>query len=350
MKRDMTGNRNGSSGLLTRRTFVATAGAVTATGILRVPASAQTLEKVTIGTSWKAQGEHGGYYQALATGIYKKYGLDVNIRMGGPQVRYNQLLAAKQIEFSQGESFTALGYVKDNIPLCCIASPFQKDVRVLISHPGQGNDTLAALKGKPILIAGSSRVTYWNYLKAKYGYAEEQARPYSFSLAPFLADKALSVQGYVTSEPYQIMQAGVPNPVVHLLANDGYANYANTLEAHWDLVKQKPDMIQRFVNATIEGWYSYIYKDPSPANELIKQANPEQSDGLLTYAHKMMKDQQIIDSGDSLKLGIGAMTDARWKAFYDALQPTGMYPANLDLSKAYTLQFVNKGHGINLKS
>ena len=341
--------KTNSSTTVTRRTFVAAAGAVTATGALRIPATAQTLEKVTIGTSWKAQGEHGGYYQALATGLYQKHGLDVTIRMGGPQVRYSQVLAAKQIEFSQGESFTALGYVKENVPLCCVAAPFQKDVRVLISHPGQGNDSLAALKGKPILVAGSSRVTYWNYLKAKYGYTEEQARPYSFSLAPFLADKSLSVQGYVTSEPFQIEKAGV-KPVVHLLANDGYANYANTLETHWDLVKEKPDMIQRFVNATIEGWYSFIYKDPSPANELIKKANPEQSDDLLAYAQKTMKDQQIIDSGDSLKLGIGAMTDARWKAFQTALAPTGMYPPDIDPSKAYTLQFVNKGHGVNLKS
>ena len=341
--------KTNSSTTVTRRTFVAAAGAVTATGALRIPATAQTLEKVTIGTSWKAQGEHGGYYQALATGLYQKHGLDVTIRMGGPQVRYSQVLAAKQIEFSQGESFTALGYVKENVPLCCVAAPFQKDVRVLISHPGQGNDSLAALKGKPILVAGSSRVTYWNYLKAKYGYTEEQARPYSFSLAPFLADKSLSVQGYITSEPFQIEKAGV-KPVVHLLANDGYANYANTLETHWDLVKEKPDMIQRFVNATIEGWYSFIYKDPSPANELIKKANPEQSDDLLAYAQKTMKDQQIIDSGDSLKLGIGAMTDARWKAFQTALAPTGMYPPDIDLSKAYTLQFVNKGHGVNLKS
>lgn len=339
-----------SSKTLTRRTFVAAAGAVTAAGAMRsFPAVSQTPDKVTLGTSWKAQAEHGGYYQALATGLYKKHGLDVTIRMGGPQVRYSQVLAAGQIEFSQGESFTALSYAKENIPLCCVAAPFQKDVRVLVSHPGQGNDSLPALKGKPILVAGSSRVTYWNYLKAKYGYTEEQARPYSFSLAPFLADKSLSVQGYITSEPFQIEKAGV-KPVIHLLANDGYANYANTLETRWDLVKSKPDMVQRFVNATIEGWYSYIYKDPSPGNELIKKDNPEQSDDLLAYAVKTMKDSAIIDSGDSLKLGIGAMTDERWKAFQQALAPTGMYPADLDLSKAYTLQFVNKGHGINIKS
>jgi NitT/TauT family transport system substrate-binding protein len=334
---------------ISRRKFAITTGAAAAAGALPAwPSVAQTPDKVTFGTSWKAQAEHGGFYQALATGLYKKYGLDVTIRMGGPQVRYSQVLAAGQIEFSMGESFTALNYVKENVPLCCIASPFQKDVRVLISHPGVGNDSLAALKGKPILVAGSSRPTYWQYLKVKYGYTEEQARPYAFSLAPFLADKELSQQGYLTSEPYQIEKAGV-KPVVHLLAADGYANYANTLETSWQLVKERPDMVQRFVNASIEGWYTYIYKDPSPGNELIKKDNPDMSDDLIAYALRMMKEHAIIDSGDALELGIGAMTDARWKEFHKAMVSAGMYAVDLDLSKAYTLQFINKGHGKNLK-
>jgi NitT/TauT family transport system substrate-binding protein len=346
MKRKQT-SRNIS---VSRRTVVLAGGAVAAAGALRSwPAFSQSPDKVTLGTSWKAQAEHGGFYQALATGLYKKNGLDVTIRQGGPQVRYSLQLAAGQIEFSMGESFTALSYVKENVPLCCVASPFQKDVRVLLSHPGVGNDSLPALKGKPILVAGSSRATYWQYLKARYGYTEEQVRPYTFSLAPFLADKTLSQQGYVTSEPFQMEKAGV-KPVVHLLAADGYANYANTLESSWQLVREKPDMVQRFVNASIEGWYSYIYKDPSPGNALIKQDNPEMTDELIAYALRMFKQYQIIDSGDSDKLGIGAMTDARWKEFHQAMGPTGMYPADLDLSKAYTLQFINKGHGSNMRS
>jgi NitT/TauT family transport system substrate-binding protein len=333
---------------MTRRSVVA--GIAAATGALRSwPAIAQSADKVTIGTSWKAEAEHGGFYQALATGIYKKHGLDVTIRQGGPQMRYSQLLAAGQIEFNMGESFTALSYVKEQVPLCCVMAPFQKDVRVILSHPGVGNDTLADLKGKPILIAGSSRATYWQYLKARYGYTDDQVRPYTFSLAPFLADKMLSQQGYLTSEPFQMERAGV-KPVIHLLSADKYANYANTLETSWKLVKEKPDMVQRFVNASIEGWYSYMYKDPSPANALIKKDNPDMTDDNIAYAIRMLKEHGIIDSGDSLKLGIGAMTDARWKEFHQAMVPTGMYPPDLDLSKAYTLQFVNKGHGLDLKT
>lgn len=339
-----------SQPLLSRRTLVAAGGVAAATGLLPSwPAVSQPADKVTIGTSWQAEAEHGGFYQALATGIYRKHGLDVTIRQGGPQMRYSLLLAAGQIEFNMGESFTALNYVKENVPLCCIASPFQKDVRVLLSHPGVGNDSLAALKGKPILIAGSSRATYWQYLKAKYGYTDDQVRPYTFSLAPFLVDKTLSQQGYLTSEPFQMEKAGV-KPVVHLLADDGYDNYANTIETSWKLVEQRPDMVQRFVNATIEGWYSYLNQDPSPGNALIKKDNPDMTDDVIAYAIRMFKDYQILDAGDAAKLGIGAMTDARWAAFRKAMVPTGMYAADLDLSKAYTLKFVNQAHGMNRKS
>jgi NitT/TauT family transport system substrate-binding protein len=311
---------------------------------------AQAPTKVTLGTNWKAQAEHGGFYQALAAGIYAKHGLDVTIRMGGPQVNHSQLLAAGAIDFNMGaDTFNALNYVKNNVPMVCVAAIFQKDPRVLIAHPGQGNDSLPALKGKPILIAASSRATYWQYLKAAYGYSEDQVRPYTFNIAPFLADKTAIQQGFLTSEPLQMEKAGV-KPVVMLLADSGYASYANTIETSWKRVTEEPDLVQRFVNASIEGWYSYLYKDPSPGNALIKKDNPDMSDEQITYSIGKIKQYGMIDSGDATKGGIGAMSDDRYKAFHKAMTQAGMYPADLDLSKAYTLRFVNKGYGLNLKS
>jgi NitT/TauT family transport system substrate-binding protein len=204
------------------------------------------------------------------------------------------------------------------------------------------------MKGKPILIASASRNNYWQFLRAKYGYTDDQIRAYTFNMAPFLADKATIQQGFVTSEPLKMQQAGI-QPVIHLLADNGYVSYATTLETRMQLVQEKPDVVQRFVNATIEGWYSYIYGDRTAANALIKKDNPEMSDEQLAYSHAKMKEYGIVDSGDALKLGIGAMTAARWKEFADTMVKAGVYPADLDVSKAYTLQFVNKGHGMNLK-
>jgi NitT/TauT family transport system substrate-binding protein len=305
--------------------------------------------KLTMGTNWRAQAEHGGYYQAVATGIYAKHGLDVTIRMGGPQVNNPQLLLAGALDFSMGsDSFNGLNFVRNNIPAVVVASIFQKDPRVLMAHPGQGNDSLAALKGKPILIAAASRNNYWQFLRAKYGYTDDQIRPYTFNMAPFLADKSTVQQGFLTSEPLKAQKAGV-KPVVHLLADNGYVSYATTLETRQQMVKERPDVVQRFVNATIEGWYSYLYGERAAANALIKKDNPEMDDEQLAYSHAKMKEHGIVESGDALKLGIGAMTDARWKEFADTMIKAGVYPADLDVTKAYTLQFINKGHGMNLK-
>ena len=312
-------------------------------------AQAQQPVKLTMQTNWRAQGEHGGYYQALATGLYAKQGLDVTLKAGGPQINLPQLLAANAIDFSMGsDSFGGLNYVKNNVPLVVVASIFQKDPRILMAHPGQGNDSLAALKGKPILIASASRNNYWQFLRAKYGYTDDQIRPYTFNMAPFLADKSAIQQGFLTSEPLKAIKAGI-KPVVHLLADNGYVSYATTLETRSQLVKERPDAVQRFVNATLEGWYSYLYGDRKAANALIQKDNPEMDDEQLAYSHAKMLEYGIVDSGDALKLGIGAMSDARWKEFTDTMVKAGVYPADVDVTKAYTLQFVNKGHGMNLK-
>ena len=223
--------------------------------------------------------------------------------MGGPQVNHPQLLAAGAIDFNMGSSsFGGLNYAKNDIPMATVAAIFQKDPQVLISHPGQGNDTVAAMKGKPILIASGGRATYWNFLRAKFGFTDDQIRPYTFNMAPFLADKSTIQQGYVTSEPYKIEKLGV-KPLVHLLADQGYHSYASTIETSWKLVKEKPALVQRFVDASIEGWYSYLYGDPEPGNALIKRDNPEMTDDQIAYS--------IADAEEVRHRGLGRREDAR---------------------------------------
>ncbi|HVM79747.1 MAG TPA: ABC transporter substrate-binding protein [Stellaceae bacterium] len=308
---------------------------------------AAALDKVTLGTDWRAEAEHGGYYQAIATGIYAKYGIEVTLRQGGPQVNHSQLLAAGRLDFDETpNSFLPLNFVKENVPMVAVAAFFQKDPQVLIAHPGVGNDNLAALKGKPIMIGADTRVGSWLFLKSKFGYTDDQIRPYNFNVAPFLADPNAVQQGYLSSEPLLIEKAGV-KPVVFLLANEGYSSYASVIETSRKMVEEKPDLVQRFVNASIEGWYSYLYGDPSPGNALIKKDNPEETDELLSYAIAKMKEYGIVDSGDSMKLGIGAMTDARWRSFYDKMVHVGVVKAGLDYGRGYTLQFVNKGVGVD---
>jgi NitT/TauT family transport system substrate-binding protein len=331
-----------------RRLKVAAAIAAVA-GLIATAFPAMALDQVSFGTDWKAEAEHGGYYQAIATGIYAKYGLEVTLRQGGPQVNHAQLLAAGRLDFDEEPNgFIPLNFVKESVPMVVVAALFQKDPQVLIAHAGVGNDSLGALKGKPIMIGSDTRVGSWLFLKSKFGYTDDQIRPYNFNTAPFLADKNAVQQGYLTSEPLLIEQAGA-KPVVFLLADQGYSTYASVIATSRKLVQEKPDLVQRFVNASIEGWYSYLYGDPKPANALIKKDNPEQTDELLAYAMTKIKEYGIVDSGDSLKLGIGAMTDARWKDFFGVMSKQGLYDPKLDYTKAFTTQFVNKSVGIGMK-
>jgi NitT/TauT family transport system substrate-binding protein len=307
-------------------------------------------DQVTFGTDWKAEAEHGGYYQAIATGIYQKHGLAVTLRQGGPQVNHAQLLAAGRLDFNEApNSFVSLNYVKENIPMVAVAALFQKDPSVLIAHAGVGNDSLAALKGKPVMISTDTRAGWWLFLKAKFGYSDDQIRPYTFNVAPFLVDKNAVQQGYLTSEPFLIEQQHV-EPKVFLIADAGYASYGSLIQTSRKLVEEKPELVQRFVDASIEGWYSYLYGDPAPANALIKQDNPEMTDALLTYARAKIKESGIVDSGEAETSGIGAMTDARWRDFFNVMAEQGLYPKDLDYKRGYTAQFVNKRVGMALKN
>ena len=313
-----------------------------------VAAAARAEDRVAFGLDWKAEAEYGGYYQALATGLYAKRGLDVTIEEGGPQVNHMQLLAAGRLDFNL-EGGRAIEFAQEKLPFVAVAAIFQKDLAVLIAHPGEGNDSFAALKGKPIMISADARLGWWRFLAAKYGYDESQIRPYTFNLAPFITNKQAIQEGYASSEPFLIREKTGIEPVVLSLSEAGYLGYANIIATSAKLIEERPDIVQRFVDASIEGWYSYLYGDPAPANRLIMQANPEMPADLIDFGRKTMIAQGIVDSGDAETLGIGAMTDARWQAFYRAMTAVGVYQPGIDIEKAYTTRFVDKRVGMALK-
>jgi NitT/TauT family transport system substrate-binding protein len=314
-------------------------------------ASAQTLDKVAFGTNWVAEAEHGGFYQALADGTYRKYGLDVTIVQGGPNTNNRILLPVGKIDFFvSADNLQGFDAVTQNIPTAEVAAIFQKDPQVLIAHPDQGIEKFEDLKNlKTLFVSSEGVTTYFQWLKADYGFKDSQVKPYTFNPQPFLANKNSAMQGYVTSEPFVIEKATKIAPKVFLLADQGFSTYSTLLETRRDLIDKKPDLVQRFVDASIIGWYNYIYNDNSAANALIKQQNPEMTGDLLAYSVAAMRKYGIVDSGDSGTLGIGAMTDTRMKNFFDEMVRAGVVKAGLDYRKAYTLQFVGKKVGLDLR-
>jgi NitT/TauT family transport system substrate-binding protein len=297
------------------------------------PALAQ--DKVTFLTSWFAQAEHGGFYQAVATGLYKKHGLDVTVKMGGPQINGMQLLAAGQADFIMGYDLQVMKAVEQGIPVTTVATSFQKDLQGMLVHDDVKG--LADLKGKTILIASTSNVTFWPWLKAKYGYSDSQLKPYTFNLQPFINDPNAAQQAYPSSEPFQAQKAGV-KASFHLFADEGYPPYGTTIVAMQKTVTDKPDLVARFVKASLEGWKSYL-ANPAPANELIKRDNPRMDDEQIAFAIKRMKELKVFDGGDAARLGVGVITEARWKATYDFMVQAGLLKPETEWKKAFTTQF-----------
>lgn len=326
----------------------ALAAGVIALAILAATSGAEALDKVRFGTNWVAQAEHGGYYQAVVDGTYAKYGLDVEIVPGGPQSNNRMLLPVGKLDFYMGGNMIqAFSAVQENIPTLVVAAHFQKDPQVIISHPGM--DKWEDLKGATLLISKEGLASFYQWMVSQYGFSESQVRPYNYNAAPFIADKKAGQQGYLTSEPLAVEREAGFKPNVFLLADYGFSTYATTVETRRDLVEKNPDLVQRFVDASAIGWYNYLYGDNAKANEAIKRDNPEMTDEQIAYSVAKMKEYGIVDSGDATDKGVGAMTDERMKDFFDKMVKAGVVPADLDYKKSYTLQFVNKGVGLDLK-
>jgi len=307
-------------------------------GAALAPAAAGAADKIVFLTSWFAQAEHGGFYQAKATGLYEKAGLDVTIKMGGPQVNAMQLLLAGETDVIMGYDIQVLNSIAKGLPVVTIGASFQKDLQGMMTHDDVKD--LAGLKDKTILIATSARTTYWPWMKAKFGYTDAQAQPYTFNLQPFFADKNVAQQSYPSSEPFQAMQKGVPANFF-LFADYGYPPYGTTMVTTTKLTEEKPDVLKRFVRASMEGWKSYLNGDPSAANALIKADNPKMSDEQIAFGIKRMKELKVVDGGDAETMGIGVMTDARWKATYDFMVAGGLLDKSVDYKKAFTTKFID---------
>jgi NitT/TauT family transport system substrate-binding protein len=326
------------------------AGLVLALGLAGPVRAGPALDKVSFGTNWVAEGEHGGFYQALADGTYKKYGLDVTIVPGGPNVNNRVLLISGKLDFFMtANTLQSFDAVANNVPVVSVAAMFQKDPQVFLAHPESKVAKIEDLKPLTLFVSKEGIASYFQWLKSEYGFSAEKVKPYTSNAQPFLADKNSAMQGYVTSEPFAVEKRAGFTPTVILLADAGFNPYSTLIETRRDLIDHKQDLVQRFVDASIVGWYTYLYGDNTAGNAMIKKLNPEMTDDLLAYSVAKMRKYGIVDSGDSLRDGIGAMSDARYASFFDKMVLAGVVRRDIDFRKAYTLQFVNKGVGLDLR-
>ncbi|CAX23993.1 putative ABC transporter protein, periplasmic substrate-binding component precursor [Methylorubrum extorquens DM4] len=301
---------------------------------------ALALDKVSFGLNWVPEAEHCGFFQAKATGLYEQAGLDVELRPGNPNVNMPLLVASGELDMGMGSSFTTLNLVAKGIKARTVAAFFQKDPQTLVAHAGQGVARLEDLKGRPIMVGGFSRNEFWQFLKARYGFTDEQLRPFAHSAAPFLADKRAVQQGYITEDAALLGKALPEPPVSILLADYGYDNYATSIFATETFITAKPKLVRAFVEASRKGWEACMAGDYEPAMRAVLALVPTGGEDLFRFKMDQMKRRGLVDGGDAARLGLGAMTDARWRSFFDVMTQAGLYPASLDVRQAYTLDFL----------
>ena len=310
---------------------------------------AQDLTKVSFGTNWVAQAEHGGFYQSVADGTYAECGLDVTIIPGGPQVNNRALMLAGRMDFHMGgDLLQAFSAAQENIPVVNLAAIFQKHPQVIVAHPGEA-DSWDELKDLTLLIGDNGYQSYYQWMIAAHGFTAEQRQPYTFNPAPFLADKRVGMQGYLSSEPYLVKKEGGFDPNVFLIADAGYSSYATTIEAMQQTIDERPEQVKCFVEGSIKGWYNFLYGDNEEAIALIQEANPEMTRDKIDFAIGKLKSWGIVDSGDAETMGIGVITDQKVEDFYNKMVTAGVVDAGIDFKKTYTTEFVGKGVGLDLK-
>lgn len=328
-------------------TLARSAALALAAGAMAGAAPAQ--EEVTFATNWLAQAEHGGFYQSVADGTYAECGLDVEILPGGPQVNNRALMLAGRVDFHMGgDLLQAFNAVKEGIPVVAVAATFQKHPQVILSHPGEA-DSWEELKDLTLLIGDNGFASYYQWMIAEHGFTAEQREPYTFNPAPFIANPRMGMQGYLSSEPYAVETETGWAPNVFLIADNGYSSYATTVETMADTIENRPEVVECFVEGSIKGWYNYLYGDSAAADELILTANPDMTQDKIDFAKEMMRSEGIVDSGDALELGIGAMTEEKVGDFYDKMVSAGVIEEGIDWQKAFTSDYVNQGVGMDLK-
>ena len=301
------------------------------------------LIEITFATDWKAQAEQGGFYQALAAGLYEKKGLKVKIIQGSSNVNVPRLIASNAIEFGIGSnSFIPLNMVANKIPGKAVMAIFQKDPQIIMTHPENDIRNLEDMRDLPIMISDASIGAFWLWLKSKYGFTDSQIRKKTFSLAPFLSNKSSIQQGYLTSEPFLVEKEADFAPRVFLLADYGYPSYGAMVLASSEVITNNPEIVKAFVNASIEGWRQYIYEDPSLGNELIMLENNEMKEDILLQAIKKIRNYELVSNEISKGLDIGLMTDIKWESFFETMASNGVYEKNLKWRESFTLDFINK--------
>lgn len=299
------------------------------------PADNAGLTKVILQADWYPQPEHGGFYTALVKSYYKDEGLDVDIESGSPYLSPYQRVAAGGAQFGMGASDRILESVADGQPLIAVAATMQHDPQGIMVRKNSPVRTFADLNGHTVAVQAGS--TWFRYLAMKYRLTNVQEVPATMSVANFIADPNYIQQAFATSEPFFARQAGIETRV--LLVSDAGFNPYRVMFTTQSFLHQHPDVVAKFVRASVRGWRDYL-NDPSAAHAALLKLNPALSPQWMQFSWQQLRDGHFVAGEAADGSQIGQMNPARWTTLYQQLLDLKVIESQFDPAGAYTLQFM----------
>jgi NitT/TauT family transport system substrate-binding protein len=295
----------------------------------------QVLIKVTLQADWYPQPEHGGFYTALANGYYEREGLDLTIQPGGPYVVVPQQVAAGSAQFGMASSDQILESVAAGQRLVAVAATMQGDPQGIMVRKDSPIHSFADLNGHTVAVKLGS--TWWEYLEKRYSLDKVREIPATFSVANFIADPQYVQQAFATSEPFFAHQAGIETRV--LLTRDAGYNPYRVMFTTRDFLREHPDVVGKFVRASLQGWQDYL-NAPAAAHTAIAKLNPALNSEWMMFSWQALRDGNFVTGPDASRLQLGKMEPQRWTTMYQQLKDLQIISQSFDPANAYTLQFV----------
>jgi NitT/TauT family transport system substrate-binding protein len=297
------------------------------------------LDKVTVQLKWVHQAQFAGFYVAREQGFYAEENLDVTFVPGGVGIDIFQGLINGEVDFSVVGADSLMVKRSEGVPLIAIATTYRINPFVLVAFADSGIRSPRDFIGRTVSLASGSADTQFRAMIKNLDLDIEQINvvPYTYDDTPFLDDEIDVVNSFVAGSLIPL-EATIGDRVINLIwpGDYGVHFYSDTIITRDNLVTEQPDLVLRFLRATLKG-HRFAVENPVAAVDasMVYADNPD-----VTVQESMLKASiPLIHTG---KDQIGWMRADVWEEMYQMLLDQGILNQPVDLDTVYTMQFLEQ--------
>lgn len=297
-------------------------------------------ETISCRLKWLHQAQFAGLYIAQTKGFFKQAGINCTLRPGGQDFNTGQLVATGSDDFGVWSADQVLIARSQGMPIVAVAVIYQESPVCFFSRKDSGIKMPQDFIGKRVgMQYGTNVRTEYVAMMKRAGIDMNRIVevPTRFDLRPFLDGEVDIWNGYTINEPLVAESLGVPVQLIRPgeYGVDMYADCLITTEA---MVKDRPDLVRRFVASVLRGWeYALAHRD-----EAVKIVLDQDSHLREKHERRMLDESaRLIEARGANVLGIGRMDEKIWRGMLEELKAQGQLGPNpVTLSEVYTNQLL----------